>query len=839
MKDADQLSFGSVISLRSVSDAGGLESERPRGKRPSSASKKNKKGSPYGTPTKSLSKKSTLKTGREVWVAAIQNGGGMSAESAGMNTWKDGKPSNLANRSNGSNFLMEQLLPNSKKQTRPSSATARVGGSGPVYKDAESYYDEIQVLKRNLKQSKGENDILKAKNNRLEDEVLAKSKKIDELLNPETQSNDLRRTLTSKRPGTSEVVMSLRRKIHKLEETLRGKENELRKISSDLKVTNLDELNLENQMYQYEIQRLTQMLQESQFHAGNNTISDDIINDALRDNKGRKSQILIKRLTEDNHSLVLENKSLKNDLMKLTEGSTTENLNKDYEDMNRTELLQKIQSLEQRLKEEESSTLKETDVQKDVEVDEEAIDDRCIELKGPPPQQVKQLRAREKELLGDIERLENSIKKLKEDRSHYRKMTDDYRQQLESLSKENQDGCSDTASVKSENTVKRKKSGSVTPRKLSENTKKSDEEKDEEKITQKKNDVIATSSRKEKQKSDRVYMDEEDELENAIISVQSAWRGHHSRSDFLKTNEERKEEVDDDDILLIQSAFRGHAARKNVLIRQDNRRGSRKSSKYMQDEQRAPYYEEDDETDEDDAVVIGSSASLSKYRDSPRKSRKPKIYEDPDAPSYNAQNRHNTRDKYDPREKYDTQDKRDLRGNKGRDRNDRNKERNRGSVAAFLDEDESEDNERAREELSRRFRLDEEEEMNTKKTSISTLKSSSSPWKNTYQIDDSDEQEDTFPTSKSSSKRKDSRKESRTNRNERLRDDITDKWAKSGSTSGKKNDKFERNPPFRKSTQLLRDFSRDEENEDDTVIAPSFQKRLASMKKQNLNDELF
>lgn len=45
----------------------------------------------------------------------------------------------------------------------------------------------IVIVIQNLKQSKGENDILKAKNNRLEDEVLAKSKKIDELLNPETQ----------------------------------------------------------------------------------------------------------------------------------------------------------------------------------------------------------------------------------------------------------------------------------------------------------------------------------------------------------------------------------------------------------------------------------------------------------------------------------------------------------------------------------------------------------------------------------------------------------------------------------------------------------------------------
>lgn len=51
----------------------------------------------------------------------------------------------------------------------------------------------------------------------------------------------------------------------------------------------------------------------------------------------------------------------------------------------------------------------------------------CIELKGPLPQQVQQLRARERELLGDVEKLELTVKKLKEDRSHYRKMTDDYR----------------------------------------------------------------------------------------------------------------------------------------------------------------------------------------------------------------------------------------------------------------------------------------------------------------------------------------------------------------------------------------------------------------------------
>lgn len=51
----------------------------------------------------------------------------------------------------------------------------------------------------------------------------------------------------------------------------------------------------------------------------------------------------------------------------------------------------------------------------------------CIELKGPLQQQIKQLRARERELLTEVDRLEVTVKKLKDDRAHYRKMTDDFR----------------------------------------------------------------------------------------------------------------------------------------------------------------------------------------------------------------------------------------------------------------------------------------------------------------------------------------------------------------------------------------------------------------------------
>lgn len=57
------------------------------------------------------------------------------------------------------------------------------------------------------------------------------------------------------------------------------------------------------------------------------------------------------------------------------------------------------------------------------------------------------------------------------------------------------------------------------------------------------------------------------------MSIQSSWRAHSSRQQYLRTaevrlsaQEERAEEQDDeDDIMLIQSAIRGHSARKELI----------------------------------------------------------------------------------------------------------------------------------------------------------------------------------------------------------------------------------------------------------------------------------
>lgn len=73
----------------------------------------------------------------------------------------------------------------------------------------------------------------------------------------------------------------------------------------------------------------------------------------------------------------------------------------------------------------------------------------------------------------------------------------------------------------------------------------------------------------------------------AVISIQSAWRAHHTRKnyvdsarqkEFSRQNDasnhqevEEKEEDFDEDVLLIQSALRGHSARKQLLKKNQNK----------------------------------------------------------------------------------------------------------------------------------------------------------------------------------------------------------------------------------------------------------------------------
>ena len=82
--------------------------------------------------------------------------------------------------------------------------TVRASSGRPAYKSPEEYYDEVIALKKQIQDLNSTNSTLKLKIRRLEEDNLKKEKEIDQLLDP-SKSDEMRRTLSEKRPDSSTV----------------------------------------------------------------------------------------------------------------------------------------------------------------------------------------------------------------------------------------------------------------------------------------------------------------------------------------------------------------------------------------------------------------------------------------------------------------------------------------------------------------------------------------------------------------------------------------------------------------------------------------------------------
>jgi len=226
-------------------------------------------------------------------------------------------------------------------------------------------------------------------------------------------------------------------------------------------------------------------------------------------------------------------------------------------------------------------------------------------------------------------------------------------------------------------------------------------------------------------------------------------------------------------------------------------------------------------SDDDDDVVIGSSISLTKYRDNNKNSKisqqKPNLkaglnesqrkkrgsYRDEEFIGQNNYARDTARNLSAKNDRRND----DYRNERHSDRNERYNRKS--DIGDFIDDD----------EMQRKFNK------NDPRMSISELKQSSSPWSN-VQDETEEETEEEKPRKYSSKNPKRKNKQSM----EPKRDNVTSKWANSGSS--KNIDEKKRNS---KRSPL------DDESEDEFVMAPSFQKRLGSSikKKSDIDNELF
>ncbi|KAL4624425.1 IQ domain-containing protein E isoform X2 [Arapaima gigas] len=210
----------------------------------------------------------------------------------------------------------------------------------PDYKEKEDMYDEIIQLKKCLQAQKSENDIMKTKLRRLEEDLRKKEKQIEQLLDP-SKGSDYTRGFVDKKNDSSSVLNGLKRKIFKLEQQCKEKDGALTKLQNDLKTKNVEEMKIVMEKYYEEVQRLRMLLANAESTEKSLTAECKAY--------AKQQKVLnsaIAKLTKTTKHLQEENESLKEELEKITRGPPS--TAKGYAEWSKQRLVRRILELEKK-----------------------------------------------------------------------------------------------------------------------------------------------------------------------------------------------------------------------------------------------------------------------------------------------------------------------------------------------------------------------------------------------------------------------------------------------------------------------------------------------------------
>ncbi|KAM9222601.1 IQ domain-containing protein E [Leptosomus discolor] len=444
-------------------------------------------------------------------------------------------------------YLKEALGMKKPKHSR-SSSNGYIPGT-PDYKEKEDMYDEIIELKKTIHAQKNEGDRVKTKLRRLEEENNRKDKQIEQLLDP-SRGSELARALSEKKTRNGWVASGLKQKILKLEQQCKEKDNTINKFQADVKTNNLEEMRMAMETYYEEVHRLQLLLAKSE---------------TMRKNtEGRDTQKRLKalnaavlRLSRNIKELQNENRRLKEDLDHVLSSSPPSNRTKSYSEWSRQRLVRRISELEEKVgamestrvssAESESSQLLAVSSSPSVDLDHPAsqqVDhvEECRRLQGL----VKKLRSDRKALQNLLLDKELDIKQLLEAKAELELELQKWQNKMEEKSTEEQ-----TLSEEIQNLAQ--KVGKL-------------ESKLEEEKRQMAEDAVEKHN-----KSSPVCMvkgKEDHRKEQAAKIIQRQWRMYQNK----------KEEIAmDEAVVMLQAAFRGHLARQKLLL--NNRMHNAKSHK--------------------------------------------------------------------------------------------------------------------------------------------------------------------------------------------------------------------------------------------------------------------
>ncbi|KAA8595262.1 hypothetical protein FQN60_012397 [Etheostoma spectabile] len=203
-------------------------------------------------------------------------------------------------------------------------------------RDKEDMHDEIIRLKKSLQAQKSDNQQMKAKLRRLEEDNAKREKQIEELLDP-TKGSEYTRSLVDKKKEGSVVLNGLKQRILKLEQHCREKENALSKLQSELRTTNLEELKITVETYFDEIQRLKILLEAAEKSSRAESKSSQ-----------RQQKVLsstVRHLSENLKQLQQENTALREELNTDSPAGGI----KGYREWSKQRLLRRLLEVEKRL----------------------------------------------------------------------------------------------------------------------------------------------------------------------------------------------------------------------------------------------------------------------------------------------------------------------------------------------------------------------------------------------------------------------------------------------------------------------------------------------------------
>nr|KAG5713878.1 hypothetical protein BaRGS_024505 [Batillaria attramentaria] len=239
----------------------------------------------------------------------------------------------------------------------------------------------------------------------------------------------------------------------------------------------------------------------------------------------------ILRLSRTNEQLQQDNAALKEDLQKALEDADIKpDLNREYDDMNRKELLLTIAKLERRADRAERGLETDSLLSGASGRDGDTFSSK-LTLKGSTEQRLTQLDQRETELLEEIHRLKTTIKRLREDR---RRRGDE------------QDAGSVYGSANASAAGSRRPSSA---RSVMSETRAA-------RIDNFKQKHAATSIQRQWR--------QRKQMEKAAYTIQAAMSAHRNRKSNMRRFHDDADSTatdEDDDVFLIQSSMKGHHAR--------------------------------------------------------------------------------------------------------------------------------------------------------------------------------------------------------------------------------------------------------------------------------------